>query len=115
MHFLGPTLVALLEDELPRRFGGGPTDYQLIEQEDSGGRCRVSLAVAPRIGPVDESRVRETALAFLSGEGSAERMMARVWAGGDTLRVVRREPIVSEASKVLPIHVSRASPASTRG
>jgi hypothetical protein len=109
MHFFGPRLVTLLEHELPRRFGGGPTDYQLIEQEDPHGRSRISLAVSPRIGALDERRVVEAALAFLAGEGPAQRMMAEIWTGGDTLQVVRREPVVSGASKVLALHVLRGS------
>ena len=106
--------MALLEDELPRQFGGGPYDYQLIEEEDRHGRSRIRLAVSPRVGVLDDRRVAEVALAFLSREGPAERMMAEIWAGGNTLEVVRREPIVSGASKVLPLHVMRAGAGSPR-
>jgi hypothetical protein len=106
MHFFGPRLVTLLEDELPRRFGGGPTDYQLIEEEDPHGRSRISLVVSPRVGALDEDRVVEAALTFLAGEGPAQSMMAEIWTSGGTLQVVRREPVVSGASKVLALHVS---------
>jgi phenylacetate-coenzyme A ligase PaaK-like adenylate-forming protein len=109
MHFVGSELVTLLEDELPRRFGGSPTDYQLVEEEDgTTGRSRLRLAVAPRVGPVDEAQVAGAALDFLRSAGSVERMMAEFWMAADTLRVVRRQPEVSEAGKVLPLHVSRA-------
>ena len=114
MHFFGPRLLALLEDELPRRFGGGPTDYQLIEEEDARGRSQISLAVSPRIGALDDRRVAEAALTFLASEGPAESMMAEIWTSGRTLRVLRREPVVSGASKVLPLHVMRASAGSAR-
>jgi hypothetical protein len=107
MHFVGPQLVALLEDVLPGRFGGGPTDYQLVETEDERGRSRVLLAASPRLGPLDEAELAEAALAFLSSEGPAESMMAEIWGGGGTLRVVRREPEVSRVGKVLPLHVER--------
>ncbi|HEX6701483.1 MAG TPA: hypothetical protein VF101_12210 [Gaiellaceae bacterium] len=107
MHFVGPQLVALLEDVLPRRFGGGPTDYQLVEAEDERGRSRILLAVAPRLGPIDEVAVAEAALGFLGSEGPAERMMADIWGSGGTLTVVRREPEVSRVGKVLPLHVER--------
>jgi hypothetical protein len=109
MHFVGPHLVALLEDVLPGRFGGGPTDYQLVEAEDERGRSRVLLAVAPRLGRLDEAAVAATALAFLRAEGPAERMMADIWASGGTLTVVRREPEVSRVGKVLHLHVERAA------
>jgi phenylacetate-coenzyme A ligase PaaK-like adenylate-forming protein len=109
MHFFGPRLVTLLEDELPRRFGGGPTDYQLIEEEDRSGRSRISLVVSPRVTALDERDVVEVALSFLAAEGAAENMMAEIWNRGDTMRVVRREPVVSGASKVLPLHVAKRS------
>jgi hypothetical protein len=107
MHFVGPQLVALLEDVLPRRFGGGPTDYQLVEAEDNSGRSRLLLAASPRLGPLDEAEVAAAALDFLGSEGPAERMMADIWGGGGTLEVVRREPEVSRVGKVLPLHVDR--------
>jgi len=107
MHFVGPQLVALLEDVLPRRFGGGPTDYQLVEAEDESGRSRLLLAASPRLGPLDEAEVAAAALDFLGSEGPAERMMADIWSGGGTLEVVRREPEVSRVGKVLPLHVDR--------
>jgi hypothetical protein len=107
MHFVGPELVTLLEDVLPRHFGGSPTDYQLVEEEDAQGRSRIDLAVSPRVGPLDERRVTEVALAFLRSRGAAESMMAEIWMSGDTLRVVRREPVVSRAAKVLPLHIAR--------
>jgi hypothetical protein len=107
MHFVGPELVRLLEEVLPARFGGGPADYQLIEEEDGRGRTRVSLAVSPGLGPLDERQVEEVALTFLRSRGDAERMMADIWAGAGTLHVVRREPETSAAAKVLPLHVAR--------
>jgi hypothetical protein len=33
--------------------------------------------------------------------------MAGIWGEGGTLRVVRREPYATSASKVLPLHVVR--------
>lgn len=116
MHFVGPDLVTLLDEVLPGRFGGGPTDYQLVEEEDEQGRSRLDLAVSPRLGALDEARVAEAALDFLRSRGPAESMMAEIWRSGGTLRVVRREPEVSRAAKVLPLHVSRAaSPRRTSG
>src|SRR5262249_2134018 len=31
MHFVGTELLRLVEEVLPRRFGGAPTDYQIVE------------------------------------------------------------------------------------
>jgi hypothetical protein len=32
-------------------------------------------------------------------------MMADLWRDGQTLRVVRREPFITGAAKILPIHI----------
>ena len=108
MHFFAPQLVALLEDVLPQRFGGGPSDYQLVEDEDADGRTRIVLRVAPRVGALDEHEVAATALGFLRAQGPVESMMARIWKAGETLQVVRQEPEISAAGKVLPLQISGA-------
>ena len=103
--FLGSSLVELLDEVLPRSFGGAPLDYQLLEEEE-GGLTRVSIVVAPRVGPIDEARVVDVALGHLAGRDSGHRLMTSVWRDGTTLRVVRREPVRTVAGKVLPLHVA---------
>ena len=66
MHFLGDEIVRLVEDELPRRFGGGPTSYQLVEQEEATGLTRVLVVVSPGVGPVDEDEVAASVLTALA-------------------------------------------------
>jgi hypothetical protein len=107
MHFVGPDLITLLEEVLPRRFGGGPTDYQLVEEEDEHGHSRVHLIVSPGVGQVDEGAIVEAAIAFLRVGGPAESMMADIWSSGDALRLVRREPEASQGGKVLSLHIRR--------
>jgi hypothetical protein len=107
MHFLGAHLVRLVEEVLPARFGGHPTDYQLVEEEEAG-HVRVSLLVSPRVGPLSESDVEAAAIEVLaspSGAPSGEAMMAGYWRDARTLRVVRREPHATSAAKILPLHV----------
>ena len=36
MTFLGGELITLVEEILPARFGGHPTDYQFVEEEEGG-------------------------------------------------------------------------------
>ena len=100
MHFLGDEIVTLVEQELPRRFGGGPTSYQLVEEESGDGRSRVLVLVAPAVGPVDEAEVVEAVLTGLAAGGTAQRMMADVWRRAGTVVLVRREPAMTAASKV---------------
>ena len=49
MNFLGADLIRLIEEVLPARFGGAPTDYQFVEREDARGLPKVDLRVSPRI------------------------------------------------------------------
>lgn len=106
MNFVGSDLLALVEEVLPARFGGGPADYQLLEEEVDG-LPKVSVVVSPRVGEVDDAAVVRAVLESL-GSGPAYRgMMASLWRTGDTLRVVRREPYATSTAKILALHVDR--------
>jgi hypothetical protein len=94
----------LIEEVLPARFGGGPIDYQLVEDEEDG-LPKVSVVVAPGVGPVDEDEVVRTVLEGLAAEASQKRMMAEIWRDGQTVRVLRRAPYATGAGKVQPLHV----------
>jgi hypothetical protein len=101
--FTASMLDELLEKTLPSRFGGGPTDYQLVEQEE-GGLPRVSVIVSPRVGAVDEQAVRETVLESVQFADWSRRM-GEMWRRAGTLRVLRREPYTTDRGKILPLHV----------
>lgn len=103
--FLGEALITLVEDALPARFGGTAADYQLVERERDGA-TRVQVVVSPRLGPVDPRQVVEETLAFLERRAPA---MAALWRAGGTLEVVRAEPHVTRASKVMPLHLAGES------
>ena len=107
MHFLGSALIELVESVLPERFAGGPGDYQLVERE-SDGLTKIELVVSPTIGPLDEEAALDVALSHLGAESEGNRMMADVWRQGRTLRVVRREPYATSASKVPPLYRVRS-------
>jgi len=106
MTFLGSDVFTLLEEILPSKHGGHASDYQLLEEE-AGGIPSVSILVSPRVGPVDEAAVVETAMQFLARRDDGHRLMAEIWKDARTLRVQRREPIATPASKVLPLQTSR--------
>lgn len=106
MHFLGTELIALLEEVLPRAFGGGPSDYQLVEQEE-GGLSRVQLVVRPSVGPIDEPRMVRTALEFLASYSRGHQLMANFWQDGSTLQIRRQEPFTTKAGKILPLYINR--------
>jgi hypothetical protein len=105
--FLGGELMTVLEELLPTRFGGRPTDYQLVEEEGADGLATVDLVVSPSIGPLDEAALLQAVHDALSTGPSYRSMMAGLWREGRTMRVVRREPHATQAGKLLPLHVVR--------
>jgi phenylacetate-coenzyme A ligase PaaK-like adenylate-forming protein len=102
-NILHTDLLELVEKVLPGRFGGGPTDYQLVEGEHRGVP-RLSIVVSPRVGAVDEAEVVRTVLAHV-GRGETWRgMTAGVWRDGGTLVVARREPHTTHVGKLQAFH-----------
>jgi len=104
MTFLGGELNILLEEVLPKRFGGQPTDYQIVEQEEAS-LPQVSIVVSPRIENVVAQEIIATVIEYLSSLPGAKKMMAERWRQADTLKVVRRNPYVTPAGKILPLHI----------
>jgi hypothetical protein len=102
LNYLRGDLVPLVERILPERFGGNPTDYQLVEVED-GGMPFVEIVVNPRVGPVDVAAVSDAVYDWLRTR-PGEQLMADFWQDANTVRVVRRVPYATGAAKVLPLH-----------
>jgi hypothetical protein len=111
MTFLDVDVVRVLEEDLPARFGGGPADYQLIEEETDDGRPRVALLVHPAVGPLDETAVREAFLDAVGRGSGAERIMALHWRDIRLPVIERRPPLPSGKGKVL--HVARSGQVKT--
>jgi hypothetical protein len=104
MTFHDPHLVGVLEQVLPRRFGGGPLDYQLVEQQEANGEPRLRLLAHPRLGPLDEAALLDAFLTAI-GEGSGvELVMSTQWRQAGWVRVERAEPYSTAAGKVLHLH-----------
>jgi hypothetical protein len=82
----------VLDETLPGRFGGGPGDYQLVEDEAANGR-RLRLLVPPDVGPVDPHAVAE---AFVSALDS--------WPATGLVTVERHTPLATRFGKVLHVH-----------
>jgi hypothetical protein len=106
MNFLEGDVAALIDDILPSRFGGNPTDYQLV-QNDLGGLSRVSVVLSPRLGEVSEQQVVDVVLRELGSRARYQRMMTDIWQDGGTLEVLRREPYATSGAKLLPLHFIR--------
>jgi hypothetical protein len=101
MTFLDMDLIRILEEVLPVRFGGGSTDYQLVETEAEDGRPRLRLLVNPSLGALDEKALAETFLTAIAPGKGAERVMGLVWRDAGLLEVERRPPRSTSTGKIL--------------
>jgi hypothetical protein len=108
MTFMDIDVVGILEAALPTRFGGGPTDYQLVEEAGSGEEPRLRLLVHPRVGAVDTAAVRQAFLESLGACSGSAQVMALAWETGGFLGVERRPPLLGASGKIL--HLRAAPP-----
>ncbi len=110
LTFEDGAVLDILEERLPGRFGGRPTDYQLVEELNEAGHARVRLLVDPAVGPIDTGQVRDAFLEAL-GEGTEiARDMAEQWRATATVEVCRMPPERTAAGKILH-RVARAGSA----
>jgi hypothetical protein len=109
MSFADSDLIRALEDVLPARFGGGPADYQLVEDGASPPEPRVRLLVHPRLGPLDSGQVTDVFLDAIGQSARGGRVMALAWREGHVLCVERRAPLVTASGKILHLHASTSS------
>ena len=114
MTFLDIDVVRVLEETLPARFGGGPTQYQLLETEDASGAPRLWLIVDPAVGPLDESEVVQAFLDALGEGPGAARVMVAQWRQAGLVGVRRAIPRVTRSGKVLHLHQEVGDAASAR-
>ncbi len=104
---IGSEVQRVLEEELPRHFGGTPLDYQLLEDEDETGLTRLYLLVHPRLSIADEAAVARAMLDGLARSSPMADAARIVWQNLQTIRVKREEPIWSSRGKLLPLHIRR--------
>jgi hypothetical protein len=104
---IGSEMLHVIEDVLPRRFGGSPLDYQLIEEEDERGLTYLSLAIAPSVPIADESAVIPALHAALRRESFGAGHVSKTWLESGNLRVRRMQPLLTARGKLLPLYVRK--------
>ena len=108
--FVDTDFIRIVELELPRRFGGQSTDYQLVQEEDTKGLNRYRLLVSPRVGEVDEDGVVEAFIGLLKSARQSPESWAQsgseMWHQARTVRVKREFPQATRSGKILPFHVA---------
>jgi hypothetical protein len=105
MTLIGTDVLRILEEVLPARLGGAPSDYQLVQQE---GQTQTELTV--RINPRLKTDLGGARELFLEGLASCYggALATRVWKHAEALRVVSAEPLQTKAGKTLPLHIVQA-------
>jgi len=107
MNYFYGDLYAFFEQTLPSEFGGGPGDYQLVEEEDGSGQTRLTLVVHPEVGAVDEAKILLRLQEALAQGSSANQFQSGIWQDAGTLRIRREAPHASARGKILPLHIPR--------
>lgn len=103
MTLVGSDVLRVLEEVLPRRVGGGPGDYQLVEREGAS-QTRLELRVSPRVRLSSTQAVGECFLDEVR-KIYGGTLAARVWKYTEGVVVVSAEPFVTPAGKVLSLHL----------
>jgi hypothetical protein len=107
MTFFDADVVRVLDEVLPARFGGSPTDYQLVDEETTSGSPSVRLRVHPRLGPLDESVVREAFLEAMGPGDGAARIMAQVWRDAGLPLIERTQSMATASGKIQHVYHHR--------
>ncbi len=103
-------ITKVLEEVLPARFGGGPNDYQLVEDEAPDGRPRLTLLVHPVVGSLDTLEVRRFFLSAIARGSGAERVMGLLCREAELLSVERQPPLATASGKIQHVHVDAVPP-----
>jgi len=110
--FVDTDFVHIIEEVLPKKFGGQSTDYQLIEEEDSCGLTQLNLMVSPDVGEIDERDVVDTFIECLKNSEDSPESWAQsgsqMWSQTGILRVKRDYPVPTKRAKILPFHILKA-------
>ena len=107
MTLVGSTMLRILEEVLPSKFGGSALDYQLVEEEDENGFTRLTFVVSPTVGAVDETALIETVLDEVSRDSPGADLARAMWKDAGTLRVRREDPTWSTLGKLLSLRPAK--------
>jgi hypothetical protein len=108
MTVVDADVIPVLDERLPRRFGGGPTCYQLVEITSDSSPA-LELLVHPALGRLDERAVRDAFLESIAALSPAGRVAALRWRAEGLPRVRRGPPLATATRK--NHHLHQRSPA----
>jgi len=105
MSYAIDDVIEILEARMPGEFGGGPCDYQLLEEEIETGQTMLTLRIHPRLGDLDESRILARFIEELGKADRNQKFIAGNWSKTGTFRVVREAPRTSPRGKTAPVQL----------
>jgi len=105
---LGTDAVKIIEEDLPRLYGGGSLDYQLLEKEDRNGITKVIINVSPDVGEINEEELKKNFLELMNPIKRNAITIAQIWENVDTIQVERNYPIRTNSGKILPLHIIKS-------
>ena len=107
MTFSADSIIPILEDTLPARFGGGTADYQLVESEKDDGQAELRILVHPRVGKIDEQELIHLFLSSLGASNAVNRITEAYWRQSGMVSVGRTAPIPTRTAKTLHLRSER--------
>ena len=103
MTLVGTNLLPILEQHLPKTFGGSAADYQLVESA-ANKQMELTLRVNPRLNAnLDDVRVFFLDQVQCVYGGSLTR---RTWEHAGSLRVAAIPPLATRTGKILSLHLA---------
>jgi len=97
---VGSEMVRILEEVLPKRFGGSPQDFQLVEEHDDKGFTKLTLLVDPSLKvPRDEDLINAL-LKAIRDSSVAGGLTQSYWRQAETFRVRREAPVWTARGKL---------------
>lgn len=102
---VGSEMVKILEEVLPRRFGGSPLDFQLVEEEDENGLARLTILVDPALEIASDQDVIAAVLDAVKAGSVAGGLAQSFWQQAGTFRVRREAPVWTKRGKLPSLRV----------
>jgi len=106
MTFFIFDFLSILEEVLPRKFGGSPFDYQ-VSEELSNGVAKLNLIISPDIHIVDEDHVKQEVLNALEKRSLHGKNMVEILRQAGSLQIKREYPALTRAGKIYPLSLSK--------
>jgi hypothetical protein len=101
MSFQAADLIRIVEEVLPKQYGGSVSDYQVIGETIDRHTTKIHLNISPRIGQINEDEVIGVVLHELK---LINALMADFWSKAGTIKVERRDPIPTKRGKVFSFY-----------